>query len=229
MTVEPVSGTRTDGKTRLSPYATVVFDCDGVVLDSNRVKTEAFRTAARPYGEAAADALVAHHVAHGGVSRYAKFDHFLQAIVPGQTGPDREALLAAYAGAVAEGLRACAIAPGLAALRAAHPGQCWMIVSGGDQAELRALFAERDLAEMFDGGIYGSPDTKDTILAREQASGTLSAPAVFLGDSTYDHRAAAAAGLDFIFISGWSEVADWQTFVNQNDLTAVADLAALAG
>ena len=102
----------------LADYRTAVFDCDGVVLDSNKVKTAAFRSAALPYGAAAADALVAYHTANGGVSRYAKFSHFLEAIVPGQAGPGLDALLAAYAAAVQDGLRVCAVAPGLAALRA---------------------------------------------------------------------------------------------------------------
>lgn len=35
---------------------------------------------------------------------------------------------------------------------------------------------------------------------------SLSVPALFLGDSKYDYQAASAAGLDFVFLSGWSEV-----------------------
>jgi phosphoglycolate phosphatase-like HAD superfamily hydrolase len=210
-------------------YRTLVFDCDGVVLDSNRVKTEAFRQAALPYGEGAAQALVDWHTANGGISRYRKFAHFLQDIVPGRDGPDLDALLAAYAAAVAEGLAACALTPDLARLRAATPDARWLIVSGGDQAELRAVFAARGLADLFDGGIFGSPDTKDTILAREIAAGTIARPALFLGDSTYDHRAASAAGLDFVFVSGWTEVADWQGYVARAGLRAItkpADLLA---
>ena len=68
----------------LHRYLTLIFDCDGVVLDSNRVKTEAFRAAAMPWGRAAAEALVANHVANGGVSRYEKFASFLEHILPEQ-------------------------------------------------------------------------------------------------------------------------------------------------
>ena len=38
----------------ITDYASLVFDCDGVVLNSNKVKTEAFYQAVLPYGEAAA-------------------------------------------------------------------------------------------------------------------------------------------------------------------------------
>jgi phosphoglycolate phosphatase-like HAD superfamily hydrolase len=207
----------------LSDYAALVFDCDGVVLDSNRIKTEAFRLAALPYGAVTADALVAHHVANGGISRYAKFQYFLDHIVPaGQVGPDLDALLTAYAEAVRAGLVDCAVTPRLEALRAASPQQRWLIVSGGDQAELRDIFAARGLDRLFDGGIFGSPDNKDTILARELACGNIPTRALFLGDSTYDYRAASGAGLDFVFVNGWSEVPDWPSFVRTQGLKTVA-------
>ena len=196
----------------IGEYAALIFDCDGVVLDSNRLKTEAFGIAAQPYGAAAAQALVAYHVAHGGVSRYVKLAHFLDHIVPEHapdtTGPGLDALLSAYAGAVRAGLLSCAVADRLDALRAATPRARWMIVSGGDQSELREIFAARHLAGYFDAGIFGSPDTKHAILARQLAAGTIRHPALFLGDSRLDHDAATRAGIDFVFVANWSEWAE---------------------
>ncbi len=215
----------------VTDYTTLVFDCDGVVLDSNKVKTEAFYQATLPYGKAAAQAMVDYHVANGGVSRYKKFAHFLEQIVPShseQKGPDLEALLKAYAGHVREGLLSCEMAPGLEALRHQTPDARWLIVSGGDQAELRDVFASRGIAEWFDGGIFGSPDTKDEILVRELVSSNIQQPALFLGDSKYDYQAASAAGLDFVFLSGWSEVERWEEWINQKKITSVTSLSELA-
>lgn len=215
-------------KRPIADYAALVFDCDGVVLDSNKVKTAAFRQAALPYGTDAAEALVAHHISNGGVSRYKKFQYFLDEIVqPGQKGPDLEALLANYAAAVREGLMTCAVAEGLHELRNAYPHQRWLIVSGGDQTELREVFTARRLSGMFDGGVFGSPDTKDEILAREIRSGNITAPALFLGDSIYDWQASHAAGLDSVFISGWTEVEDWHGFVQHNGLRHLVKVAHL--
>ncbi len=214
----------------VTDYTTLVFDCDGVVLDSNKVKTEAFYQATLPYGVAAAQAMVDYHVANGGVSRYKKFAHFLEQIAPNyaeQRGPNLEALLQAYAGYVREGLLSCEMAPGLEALREQTPNTRWLIVSGGDQAELRGVFAQRSIAEWFDGGIFGSPDTKDEILARELTSGNIQQLALFLGDSKYDYQAASAAGLDFLFLSGWSEVTDWETWVKDNRLSYYENIESL--
>lgn len=202
---------------KVNQYSTLVFDCDGVVLNSNQVKTDAFYQAALPYGAAAAWALVEYHVAHGGISRYKKFAHFLEQIAPqyalGFTGPGLDGLLQSYADEVIGGLLRCEIAPGLATLREQTPGARWMIVSGGDQAELRDVFTQRGLAQLFDGGIFGSPDTKDEILAREKNNGNICQSALFLGDSKYDYRAASRAGLDFVFLSEWSEVERWKEWV----------------
>ena len=61
----------------LTQYQTIVFDCDGVILDSNRIKTEAFRTVAEPIDTELADELVRYHIDNGGISRYRKFDFFI--------------------------------------------------------------------------------------------------------------------------------------------------------
>jgi len=58
----------------LNEYQTLVFDCDGVVLNSNKIKTQAFYEAAKHFGHESAQALVDYPVANGGISRYAKFD-----------------------------------------------------------------------------------------------------------------------------------------------------------
>lgn len=216
-------------KLQVTDYASLVFDCDGVILNSNRVKTDAFYQAALPYGEAAAQAMVDYHVANGGVSRYLKFAHFLEQLVPEyaveRSGPNLDELLEHYANAVLEGLLSCEVAPGLEQLRERTPNTRWLIVSGGDQAELRHVFAKRGLAELFDGGIYGSPDTKDEILARELKSNTIQMPALFLGDSKYDYQAASTAGLDFVFLSGWSEVQDWQVWAQKVDIEVKGNIS----
>ena len=155
----------------LQHYATIVFDCDGVVLNSNAVKTRAFYEAALPYGEEAARALVAYHTANGGISRYKKFTHFLETIVPAlahQPGPDLEQLLAHYAHGVRQGLLSCDVAPALQALRKATTATRWLIVSGGDQAELREVFAARDLAALFDGGIFTEVKGRPLFLVSER-------------------------------------------------------------
>lgn len=210
---------------KLDHYQTLVFDCDGVILNSNKVKTQGFYNAALPYGEDAAQALVDYHVANGGVSRYKKFEMFLDNMVPpGMEGPSLDNLLSTYANEVREGLLTCEVVDGLSTLREKTAHANWLIVSGGDQIELREIFAQRGLSTLFDGGIFGSPDTKHEIFSREIECGTVKQPALFFGDSKYDLTAALTAQLDFVFLHAWSEIKDWQTWAVDNNLFHLSSL-----
>lgn len=212
----------------IAEYKTLVFDCDGVVLNSNKVKTDAFYNAALDYGEKAASSLVEYHIANGGISRYKKFTYFLEHIVRDFSDSALEQLLTKYASCVHSGLLSCDIAPGLGNLRKNTPNSKWLIVSGGDQQELREIFEQRDIHKWFDGGIFGSPDNKEVILSREIEKGNISKPALFLGDSKYDYQAAKSANLDFVFLTNWSEVRDYQSWVNKNNLCSLNSIGCLA-
>ena len=207
-------------------YKTLVFDCDGVVFNSNKVKTQAFYNVALPFGEEVARKLVAHHVLNGGISRYKKFDWFLQEVVTSGEA-ELNKLLESYAQFVRNGLLTCEIASGLFELREKTSQANWLIVSGGDQQELREVFAARKLIELFDGGIFGSPDSKDTILERELANNNIRKSAIFLGDSRYDHIAASNAGLDFLFLSEWTEFISWPNYCRKHQIKSLTSIASL--
>ena len=213
----------------IQKYKSLVFDCDGVVLDSNIVKTEAYFRTAKNLGatDAQAQALVDYHVKLGGISRYHKFDWYLREVLQNPvTEAAIQALLGGFSKELQVGLMQCDLAKGLFALREKTDSN-WMILSGGDQQEIRDLFAKRKIEHMFNGGLFGSPDNKDVVLAREKANGNLQYPALFLGDSKYDFEAATRAGLDFIFISDWTEVPNWQTYCAENNIVAVPNISQL--
>lgn len=214
----------------LAQYKTWVFDCDGVILDSNRLKTQAYYDTAIAFGAThdQAQAIMDYHVKLGGISRYPKYQYFLEEILGRPaTQEDMDFLLARFATEIHQGLLHCKIADGLFELRQQYPHAKWMVLSGGDQEELRTLFHERQLAGLFDAGIFGSPDNKDQVLARELANGNITPPALFLGDSKYDHEAAVAAGLDFIFFTELTEVENWQDFCAEHKIQHLPKLASL--
>lgn len=214
----------------IQQYKAIVFDCDGVILDSNVLKTEAYFRTAKNLGatDAQAQALVDYHVRLGGISRYHKFDYYLREILQqAVTDGAIQTLLDEFARELEVGLMECEMAEGLFELRAATPDAKWFILSGGDQQEIRSLFEKRKIAHLFDGGIFGSPDNKDTVLAREKASDHLQFPALFVGDSKYDYEAASRAGLDFVFLSDWTEVADWQDYCTSHQIQVLKCLGDL--
>jgi phosphoglycolate phosphatase-like HAD superfamily hydrolase len=91
------------------------------------------------------------------------------------------------------------------------------------------VFPRRHLANLFEAGIFGGPDQKEQVLAREKLNGNIVMPALFVGDSKYDHQAASGAGLDFVFLSGWTEVKDWQEYCNLHQILVRNNISQLLG
>lgn len=220
---------------KLSDYATVIFDCDGVILDSNKVKTDAFSKVAKPFGAEATEALVNYHLANGGVSRYKKFSYFIEEILPlhrsifknDSEGELHQKLISEFQNTVLEGLLNCDISEGLHQLRALTPDSRWMVVSGGDQSELRKVFQLRDLDYLFESGIFGSPLDKYMIVNQQFELKNINWPVLFIGDSRLDHEVSAAFCFDFIFVSKWSEFSDWQAYCKSNNITVFNKIADL--
>lgn len=209
----------------MNKFSSLVFDCDGVILNSNKIKTKAFYDVAKVYGHKPAQALKDYHVQNGGISRYAKFEYLLTHILGKSINQtELNCLLENFSTEVKNALLTCEVVKGLEELRANTTHAKWLIVSGGDQAELREVFAQRGLDKLFDGGVFGSPDTKDIILEREIKNQTIIRPGLFLGDSKYDYQSATQAGLDFVFISQWTEVEDWHSWATGKDIVCVQSL-----
>lgn len=206
----------------LTQYKTIVLDCDGVVLNSNQTKVDAYYNTAKRLGgtDAQAQAFVDYHLKLGSIPRNDKIRYYITEIIQ---QPLTEALFQAFMDTFTvildETLMKCEVAPSLYALKAATAQAQWMLMSGGDQGELRQIFPRRGLDGLFELGIYGGPTKKNEHLASMIADGTIQFPALFIGDSRFDHQASTAAGLDFIFVSDWTDMAEWQAYCQQHGVT----------
>ena len=54
----------------------VIFDFDGVILESLDIKARAFKRLYDPYGEDISRKVKEHHLRNGGISRFDKFKHY---------------------------------------------------------------------------------------------------------------------------------------------------------
>ena len=80
------------------------------------------------------------------------------------------------------------------------------------------------LLDLFDGGVYGGPMTKDEILSSLIKENNWEFPALFLGDSKYDYEVANRANLDFLFVSEWSDFKEWRNYSNKNKILSIKSL-----
>ena len=199
----------------LDYYHTVIFDCDGVILNSNFKKTEAYKFAALDYGatQSQAEMLVDHHVKNTGISRYVKFEYFLTKILNKPFHErDFDFLIKALNKRVKEMLLECEVAEGIEQLRQLYPDQNWMVMSGGDEEEVQELLIQKKIAHFFNLGIFGSPKSKHQIL-EEKLMDSDFRPVIFLGDSKYDIDTAIKYEIDFLFLSGWTDFEDWESYL----------------
>ncbi len=196
---------------RPEDYDLFVFDCDGVILDSNGIKSQAFFDVALPFGEEQAERFVEYHKLHGGVSRQEKFKYFVAEILAVKT-PDRESLeielVEAYARICRDGLQKCPIIPGVQAFLTGLPRSVRnYVVSGGAQTEVRQALKERHLDQFF-SLILGNPRSKRENMQQLFAAGALKGRGAYFGDARLDMELAQQYELDFVFVSGASEWAE---------------------
>ena len=207
----------------------LIFDCDGVILNSNKVKKAAYyKVAFSYYGERLANLLVEYLEENTGKPREHFFTHFLNNIASFHTsGPSVEELVIEVGEEIHKGLMECEISQSLFELRENTPDLKWLVVSGGVESELRDIFTKRSLLDLFDAGVYGGPMTKDEILNSLIKENKLEFPALFLGDSMYDHKAANRANIDFLFVSEWSDFKGWKNYCKKNKIVSIKSLYSL--
>jgi phosphoglycolate phosphatase-like HAD superfamily hydrolase len=178
----------------------VVFDFDGVVLESADVKTDAFVELFASHGPEVAAKVKAHHLANLGISRFVKFawihEHLLGCPI---TDEESRALGERFSALALDKVLAAPFVPGaeaaLAALAATHP---LFVASGTPQDELDLIVDRRGLRARF-REVHGTPRDKPEILRDVMARhGLAASETLFVGDGASDHKAASATGVEFL-------------------------------
>jgi phosphoglycolate phosphatase-like HAD superfamily hydrolase len=206
-------------------YQSIVFDFDGVILNSNAMKTDAYKYAVEYYGTYYIDKFICFHKKNGGMSRYEKFKYFLTEIAHENISNQTiENLLSRFSYFIDKKIDGCELVDCLDMLRQKYQRAKWMIVSGSDQAELRSYAKRKKIDKYFDAGIYGSPNDKRQNILHALNSGNIKFPAVLIGDSELDHRVAKEFNLDFIFVSNWTDMIDWDDYCIKNNLLVIDSL-----
>jgi phosphoglycolate phosphatase len=181
----------------------VIFDFDGVILDSVSLKTELF---VRCYGNEPSKEQKAHireyQARHGGVGRGEKFTYFERALFNREPTPDSVARLSRlYGDFLATEIEACHYLPGaLTFLDALHGKMPVHLVSGTLHEDLVRILDQRSLTRFFTA-VIGSPTRKiDAFQHIIRTAGYDPAAVLAIGDSVTELEAAEATGTQFIGI-----------------------------
>lgn len=177
----------------------LILDFDGVVIESNEVKTDAFRRLFARYPDHS-EAMMAFHFANISLGRMDKIDELLRRLGAQGATELRSELAATYSQHVRTQINTVPLVHGaIGFLETASAELPLYLASVTPEAELADTLAARNLGHWFKG-VYGCPPWNKPaairdVLARE---GVAPEDCLLIGDSAGDQRAARVTGVTFI-------------------------------
>jgi phosphoglycolate phosphatase-like HAD superfamily hydrolase len=182
------------------PIELLVLDFDGVLVESNGIKTAAFRDVFARFPEHQSR-MLAFHEEHVSLSRYAKFEYLVGTLL-GRPGDDAlvAELAADFSRRVVERVATCVEVPGahefLAEFAARVPTY---LASVTPDAELREILDRRGLRRWF-ADVFGFPPQSKRAAVESviERHGVDRAHVMLIGDSQGDLEVAREAGVQFI-------------------------------
>jgi HAD superfamily hydrolase (TIGR01549 family) len=202
-------------------YDSIFFDCDGVVLDSNQIKSKAFYKVALKYGEDTAQEFVKFHKENGGISRYKKIEYLHKKLSKDFSIKTYDQSVNLFGEMVQNELISSKLVPGVKKLLSTLSSPDLYIVSGGNQKEILNTFRIKEISKYFEA-IGGSPATKFEIIDKFKNNKQYH-NSLFIGDSRLDYEAAMHYKMDFMFIYGVSEFHNWQFFFQNKKVMIFKD------
>jgi len=186
---------------KAADWQAIIFDFDGVVVESGKIKTQAFAELYYPYGEEIVAAVVQFHNQNGGLSRYRKFRYFQQHFLnkPPLTAEEENELDRRFSELVVEAVIASDAVPGAVELIRQQATRIPLFVaSGTPEKELKVIVERRGLTPYFKA-VRGAPALKQTLIAEILSAHALKPESVLMiGDAMADYEGAQANGTAFL-------------------------------
>jgi len=202
----------------------VIFDFDGVIVESNNIKRDAFGKLFEKEGAEVVRKVIKYHLEHAGVSRYDKFKYIYKEILKKPlTNDEFNALCRQFSELVMESVILALFVEGAREfLEKNRSVYSFFILSATPVEELKAIIDRKNIGQFFKN-IYGAPfkkrDAVREILIKEK-----SAPSevLYVGDALSDYKAARDNKVNFIArISGNDFVFKGIECVSVKDLTGL--------
>ena len=180
----------------------IIFDFDGVIVDSVQVKTDAFAVLYKPYGPNIVKKVVEHHEANGGMSRFEKIRLYHESFLNKTIS---EGGIMNFAGQFSElvvkkVIEAPYVPGALEYIKSEYSNKKLFISTGTPSDEIFRIVKAKNIGHYF-VEILGSPDIKMEHLKFIMSKYELNADElIFFGDSSTDINAASAFNIPFILI-----------------------------
>lgn len=187
-------------KIKPNQYKVILWDFDGVIVESNKVREFGFRKVLEKFPESQIEELIEFHKLNGGLSRYVKFRYFYEKICKTSISDEEVQVLAdSFSEIMLESLGAkeFLINDAVKFIESNSNSIEMNIVSGSDQNELRILCSKLEIDKNFKF-INGSPTPKNKLVADFLENTNIKNEDICLiGDSMNDYEAASVNNIDF--------------------------------
>jgi HAD superfamily hydrolase (TIGR01549 family) len=202
----------------------IIFDFDGVVVESVDIKTTAFAELFRNEGETVVKKVVEYHLVNAGVSRYDKFRYIYREILKRDLSDDEfQRLCKKFASLVIEAVVRAPYVKGCEEFLEEYSSsyKCY-VASATPQGEMEDIVRRRGIAKYF-AAIYGSP-TKKTDAVKEIINLYRLSPdeVLYVGDAMSDYEAATENKIYFI-----ARISDNESIFGGIECVKIRDLSTL--
>lgn len=177
----------------------IIFDFDGVIVESMDIKTKAFKALFADYPDHL-DEIVKFHKKHGGMVRFEKFKIIHEEILHQPLSDVRmKELGEQFSKFVYKEVLECPFVNGAYEFLNKHYQKMpFFIVSGTPHEEMKLIIRERNLSPYFKE-VYGAPPGKGALILRILKDYKLDPlDVLFIGDSIDDYEGAKKAGVKFV-------------------------------
>jgi len=178
----------------------IIFDFDGVILDSIPVKSEGFRKLFENFPKNKVDELIEYHMYNGGMSRYKKIEYFFTKILNKSIlNEDILKYAKRYSQITKEELaqKKYLIKDTLNFIKQNYKKYNMHIASGADESDLKYICSRLNLEKYF-LSINGSPKVKSKIVKDIlEQNNYKQEESILIGDSINDYEASHMNGIEF--------------------------------
>ncbi len=185
----------------ISRVKNMIFDFDGVIIDSMHIRTEGFREIFSNYDDEVVNKLIKYHLYNAGLSRFHKIKYFYNELLNKQVSDEE---IQIYADKFTNIMRLkltskdILIKDTIDFIKRNYNTYNFHIASGSEENELKFLCNKLDIDKYFKS-IKGSPIHKNDLVRNIINDNNYSKElTVMIGDSINDYEAATVNGIKFL-------------------------------
>ncbi len=178
----------------------IIFDFDGVIIDSVKIKDLAFKKLVKKYNTSIQIKFYHFHRKNLGLSRDVKFDYLLKKLIKKYSYKEKKNLSIKFTNIIKKDIKKSKFIKGSRAFlkKSAHLNK--FISSGTPQTELKKICERKKISHLFKE-MLGSPSSKERhIMFLKKKYKINKKNTIYFGDSLVDYNASQVLGLKFIQI-----------------------------